>query len=82
MPYCRNCGTQMIEGGRFCGSCGAASGANSVASSRGPEPKYVGLILGAIVGTMIMFGEGNVLLLPLALVLGMTGFGLGALIQR
>jgi hypothetical protein len=31
---------------------------------------------------MIMFGEGNVLLLPLALVLGMTGFGLGALIQR
>lgn len=30
MPYCQKCGTELVEGGRFCPKCGLARSMNSV----------------------------------------------------
>lgn len=41
MPFCRNCGAELIEGKRFCPECGEPTGDNPVrAAAPMPSPEY------------------------------------------
>ena len=36
MPFCSKCGTELVEGTKYCTKCGMAVGSNAVNPERGP----------------------------------------------
>jgi len=45
MAFCTNCGTQLPDGSRFCGNCGAPQGAASAAPMQGASPYQTSNVL-------------------------------------
>lgn len=62
MAFCENCGTQLSDAAKFCGSCGKAAGAE-VASTPSTSPKRSGATMKSIlagVAFLVLLGAGAV----------------------
>ena len=53
---CKNCGSQLEEGTKFCGTCGTSISSPSVGVDEKPKKNFVGPVIGIIAVLLIVGG--------------------------